>query len=76
VWKNHAFRFVQGDICYRDTVSSLLEGAHAVVHFAAESGVDPGWAAEALGRIAVKGVDAGLSDTVAWNLQNPEWWAS
>lgn len=33
-------RFVQGDICDRETVGALLREADAVVHFAAESHVD------------------------------------
>ena len=34
------YRFVHGDICDRELLDSLLPGADAVVHFAAESHVD------------------------------------
>ena len=66
VWGNHAFRFVQGDICDRDTVSSALEGADAVVHFAAESGVDRSIASdEEFVRTNVEGTRLLLSQALA-----------
>jgi dTDP-glucose 4,6-dehydratase len=34
------FRFVKGDVCDRDAVEQAMEGADAVLHFAAESHVD------------------------------------
>ncbi|MCX6808613.1 MAG: dTDP-glucose 4,6-dehydratase [Candidatus Berkelbacteria bacterium] len=40
VENNPKYRFVEGDICDRETVSKAMEGCDAVVHFAAESHVD------------------------------------
>jgi dTDP-glucose 4,6-dehydratase len=37
---NPTYKFLKGDICDPDVVNKALEGADAVVHFAAESHVD------------------------------------
>lgn len=37
---NHNYHFIQGDIRDADKVSEVMEGAEAVIHFAAESHVD------------------------------------
>jgi dTDP-glucose 4,6-dehydratase len=37
---NPRFRFVQGDICDRNSLAAAMKGCDAVVHFAAESHVD------------------------------------
>jgi dTDP-glucose 4,6-dehydratase len=39
-------------------------------------GVDPLRASRELGWEPVTKLDTGLSDTVAWHLENPDWWAS
>lgn len=38
--KNPRYRFIQGDICAVDAVTSAMQGIDTVVHFAAESHVD------------------------------------
>jgi len=40
VEKNHHYKFIHGDICDPDTVTSAMHDVNVVVHFAAESHVD------------------------------------